>query len=43
MKPVLVKPNLCDATKDITFTFTVKTIISAAEIVVYTNSFYQSV
>lgn len=37
MKPVLVKPSLCDATKDITFTFTVKTIISAAEIVVYTN------
>lgn len=37
MKPVLVKPSLCDATKDITFTFTAKTIISAAEIIVHTN------
>ena len=37
MKPVLIKPSLCDAAKDMTFTFTAKTIISAAEIVVYTN------
>lgn len=37
MRPILIAPTECDASKAITFTFTAKTIISQAEIFVYKN------